>query len=972
MPGRRGPRRASGETEPSPRTEDQVSLRPLLRTVLLPAVALALLLIAHPAVAHDPPSPSDGEPRLDQPDGHVHDVGIQAIVPGDPVEPGFSEEVVFSGIPTPTVVEFAADGRVFVALKDGRIFRYDSLTDSTPTTYADLRANVHSYWDRGLLGMALDPNFTTNGRLYVAYTYNAPPGQSAPVWLDHTCPNPPDGPGGTTDGCVVTSRLSALTNGANEQILVHDWCQQFPSHSMSDIVFDTEGALIVNGGDGASFSLTDFGQEGGSAGSPTPINPCGDPHTGGTPTIPGAEGGALRAQDLRTTDDPLGLSGSVIRVDRMTGLAMSDNPGTGGTSTNSKRMIAHGFRNPFRMAIHPVAGELWIGDVGWNTWEEINRHGDPEAAVKNYGWPCFEGTTFEPSGYHELDLCSSLSSFAAPYFAYPQAGPVVSGDGCGGIGSGSISGMAFYGGGGYPAEYDNALFFTDYSRDCMWVLPAGTGNGLNVGARALFATVEDPVHLTVGPDGDLFYVDIGDVGTANDGTVRRIRYTDDNEAPSAQLSATPTSGGAPLAVSFDAGDSTDPDNDPLTYAWDFDEDGTGQFDDATGPTPSNTYDTIGTYVARVRVSDPDGASDIATATINAGNEPPTASITQPAATLEWSVGDDVAFAGSATDSNGPVPVANYTWQLVIAHCGPTCHEHVIGTWSGVASGTLEAPDHEYPSHLLLRLHVEDGLGGEDDTVVELHPETVAVTVRSSPAGVQLTSGWVTDTTPFTMTAIRGSRIGLIAPSGATIGGIPYTWVSWSDGGARSHTITATTSRTLTATFSGGFTDVPPDHPFHADIGWLVGQDITSGCATDPPRYCPSNPVTRAQMASFLVRALDLPPSTTDRFGDDEGSIHENDINALAAAGVTGGCGPGRYCPNASVTRAEMASFLVRAFGLPSSAADQFTDDETSIHEADINALAAADITGGCAANRYCPASAVTRAQMAAFLRRALD
>ena len=742
---------------------------------------------------------------------------------------------------------------------------------------------------------------------------------------------------------------------------------------MSDIVIDAEGALIVNGGDGASFSNTDYGQFGGSTGSPTPKNPCGDPPVpvGGTQTIPTAEGGALRSQDLRGigSADAVGLSGSIVRVNRLTGAPMPDNPGIGAADVNERRMIAHGLRNPFRIALHPLRNELWFGDVGRSAWEEINRHADPDGAVLNYGWPCREGASSQPGSYGQLSLCQSMSTWTTPHVAYNHASEVVSGDGCSTDG-GSISGIAFYAGGSYPSAYDNALFWADYSRDCIWVMPATANGHPNGAAVSHFGVIKDPVHLTTGPDGDLFYVDIG-MGS-NDGSVRRIRYDDTNSPPDAQVSATPTSGGVPLAVSFDASDSSDPDDDPLTYAWDFDEDGTGQFDDATGPTPPNTYDAPGTYVARVRVRDPDGATDIATVTINAGNEPPTATITQPSPSLQWSVGDDIAFAGSATDPNGSVPAANFTWQLVLEHCPGACHEHVVETRAGVTSGTFEAPDHEYPSHLLIRLHVEDGLGGEDDAEREIHPETVTLTVQSSPAGVEISSGWVTDTTPFTMTAIRGSRIGLIAPSGATIGGIPYTWVSWSDGGARSHTITATTSRTLTATFSGGFTDVPPDHPFHADIGWLVGQDITSGCATDPPRYCPSNPVTRAQMASFLVRALDLPPSTTDRFGDDEGSIHENDINALAAAGVTGGCGPGRYCPNASVTRAEMASFLVRAFGLPSSAADQFTDDETSIHEADINALAAADITGGCAANRYCPTSAVTRDQMAAFLRRALD
>jgi uncharacterized protein YbjT (DUF2867 family) len=125
------------------------------------------------------------------------------------------------------------------------------------------------------------------------------------------------------------------------------------------------------------------------------------------------------------------------------------------------------------------------------------------------------------------------------------------------------------------------------------------------------------------------------------------------------------------------------------------------------------------------------------------------------------------------------------------------------------------------------------------------------------------------------------------------------------------------------------------------------------------------------MASFLVRALGLPGAGTDYFDDDSGSLHQADINALAAAGITLGCGWRVYCPDRAVTREEMASFLVRALGLPASGTDFFTDDSASPHQADINALAASGITRGCSATAYCPGTAVSREQMAAFLHRAL-
>ncbi len=158
-------------------------------------------------------------------------------------------------------------------------------------------------------------------------------------------------------------------------------------------------------------------------------------------------------------------------------------------------------------------------------------------------------------------------------------------------------------------------------------------------------------------------------------------------------------------------------------------------------------------------------------------------------------------------------------------------------------------------------------------------------------------------------------------------------------------------------------------PFEADIEWLAATGITRGCRTDPPRFCSGDPVSRAQMASFLVRALELPAASRDYFTDDDASIHQDDINRLAAAGITGGCAPGRYCPTASVTREELASFLARALELADADSDHFDDDDASIHEGDINRLAASGITGGCGPRLYCPRASVTREQMAAFLHR---
>ncbi|MGI8999877.1 MAG: S-layer homology domain-containing protein [Candidatus Limnocylindria bacterium] len=165
-----------------------------------------------------------------------------------------------------------------------------------------------------------------------------------------------------------------------------------------------------------------------------------------------------------------------------------------------------------------------------------------------------------------------------------------------------------------------------------------------------------------------------------------------------------------------------------------------------------------------------------------------------------------------------------------------------------------------------------------------------------------------------------------------------------------------------------FSDIS-DSAFQTDIIWLAESGVTSGCGNG--RFCPKASVTREQMASFLVRALDLPETSTDFFADDDSSAHEADINRLAASGITGGCAEGRFCPGGNVNREQMASFLARALDLPAATVDSFADDDDSPHENDINRLASSGITGGCGTDLYCPAAAVVREQMAAFLHRAL-
>ncbi len=312
----------------------------------------------------------------------------------------FRESTVFSGLTYPTQVRFASDGRVFVAEKSGLIKVYASLTSTTPTVFYDLRSQVDDYWDRGLLGLALDPNFPASPYVYALFTYDAPIGGLPPVWNDD-CPSPP---GPTTDGCVVSGRLVRLTAngnvGGNELPLLSGWCQQYPSHSIGDLRFGPDGSLYVSGGDGASFLWADYGQGG------SPPNPCGDP--------PG-KGGALRSQSLRrAAGEPALLNGSILRIDPATGAGMPGNP------LPAARISTHGGSSPAACGIRSASpcgpARTSSGSATWAGTRPRRSTGSRSAndsVLENFGWPCYEGSGVMPAYQSEnLGICNGL--YASP------------------------------------------------------------------------------------------------------------------------------------------------------------------------------------------------------------------------------------------------------------------------------------------------------------------------------------------------------------------------------------------------------------------------------------------------------------------------------------------------------------------------------------------------------------------------------
>lgn len=512
--------------------------------------------------------------------------------------------------------------------------------------------------------------------------------------------------------------------------------------------------------------------------------PTSDPgwHNGGMLQF-GADGmlyvGIGDTTNTALVQDNTKLQGKILRINPAAypQIVPPDNPLVGIPGARGE-IWAKGVRNPFTGAMQPGTNRLFVNDVGSGAFEEVNEI----VRGGNFGWPLAEGTSSDPQ-------------FVNPLFAYPH----VAGGGA------AITGGVFYIGNGLPADFGGTYFFGDYVQGFIRRLNPQTGASADFGSDLL-----TPVDVDNAPDGHLYWLSLG-FGGDTSGAIHHLRYVGSNRAPQAIATSTPSAGQPPLSVNFSGSQSSDPDGDPLTYAWDFGDGTTG-----SGVTTTHTYSSAGVYTARLIVNDGQ-ASSSASLTITVGNSAPVATITAPVANTTYAGGNIIVFAGTGSDlEDGTLPASAFEWRVVFHH---NVHTHpFIDSIPGVTSSQIQIPISGEPdANQWFRIHltVTDSGGLTHSTFTDVRPQTATFTLKTSPAGGSVLLDGQPMGTPSAVLGVVGMTRTLSAPTMQLISGRMYKFSRWSDGGALTHTIsTPSTATTFTATYAAmaraaTYTSAPP-------------------------------------------------------------------------------------------------------------------------------------------------------------------
>ena len=690
------------------------------------------------------------------------------------VPPGFTAHDVGSSGDWNEVLglDVSPDGRLFVIEKRGRVYVVEN-NRKLPRPFLDIESEVLNHGDRGLLGIALDPGFLVNRHVYLLYTVD------------------PDGDG-IDDGGPAFSRLTRYTASSSDPnvadpasrlvLIGSTWQTGIPSvsstHTIGALRFSPDGSLLVSSGESAHADSPDAGGKDPSAFRPER-------------TLPAEDIGAFRAQWIGS------LGGKILRVDPASGGGLPSNPYfTGNPFDNASRVWAYGLRNPFRFCIRPDSGglnpasgqpgTLYISDVGWKRWEEVNvsaRGGE------NFGWPCREGLE-EPEGYPAASPahhgCATIGTHENPASPTPplvtwhhttaslsKPPPLV---------GKCVTGIAFYTGQTYPEVYRGLCFVAEYDKHWIRAVRVDSENRL-VEVLDFATDAAGPVDLVADPtSGDLFYVSI------LDNEVRRIRYDPSNRAPVARATGLPLSGNAPLTVRFSSAGTADADEDALSYSWSF-----GDGESSSEADPVHTYARAASYEAILTVEDGRGGQASATVSVavtggQGENLPPVPSILLPRKDSFFLIDSLIELRGAATDED-PIESLRFAWEIVLHH-----NTHVHPGWLNLSGQNASFIPREHDdgtgSWLEVILRVTDTSGLTAATSVEIFPPEHPLILDNGDPGTSSTGGWLVSDEPWP------------------------------------HGVDALYSRTAAATYTYDF-DVPDPGSYRVLAWWTVGTTRTT-------------------------------------------------------------------------------------------------------------------------------------------------
>jgi glucose/arabinose dehydrogenase len=685
---------------------------------------------------------------------------------------GFNDQTLVSGLTAPTAVAWTPDGRMLIAEKSG-VLKVVPAGGGTATTLLDISGHVNDYWDRGLLGLAVDGDFASNHYVYLLYVYDSPPLHSF------------TGAKSSRLTRIVVNDNNTVANPASpETVLVGtesvDGCGSASNdldcipadgigHMVGTVRSAPDGTLWAGSGDSADFS--------------------------------GPDTAAFRSYDEHS------FAGKIIHVDR-DGKGLAGHPFCPADSNLNHvcaKVYAKGFRNPFRFTLQPD-GNVIAGDVGWNSVEEI----DVLRPGGNYGWPCYEAATHNAPYADFQDSngsapCPALyaleggpSAVDAPIYQYPH------------VGSSAVLVGPTYSGDAYPPGFQGDLFFGDYARGFIKRLKLddhGTVDQVVGFAEDLYGFVD----LEASPRGNLTFVEFGD-GSTGSGSVEEITRDD----LVAEASATPDSGPAPLEVKLDSSQSTDATNQQLSFDWDF-GDGSPHSSD---PSPTHSY-AAGGYTARLTVTNEDGHTDTDQVAISSGT-PPTVSIDSPDDESMYQDGVQVDLSGSGSDDqDGTLDGNSLEWHVVARHL---THTHSLGTFHGAEASFVPVTDHDTDAFYEITLTATNSIGLHKSDTIELHPQTAWFGVYSYPQpNAPLTRGGQSGPAPVADWSAVGFQTVISAQESYIADGSRWVFDAWTDGGDRSHQVTVTEDGSIIVALYHP-EPLPPDSDPNPDPGSDPGSE----------------------------------------------------------------------------------------------------------------------------------------------------